>query len=173
MRAKSAYRGFKSLINTLFKLVVLGSVGGALVLGFSGRVVKIADGDTLTVSGGKEILEKIRLYGVDSPELSQPGGLEAKLFASELAWLKPVRVEGVNRDQYGRLVALVYLEDGRCLNEELVRSGNAWVYRQFCDRPACIRWLVLEQEARRSQIGLWATPNPTAPWNWRRQHSRR
>lgn len=57
--------------------------------------------------------------------------------------------------------------DGKLLNEELVRAGYAWVYKRYCKKSICSEWLDLESQARSSAIGLWADPNPQAPWKWR------
>ena len=149
-------------------------VGGVLFFNYGrDRVVRIHDGDTISVFTRGGGFERIRLYGVDCPEYGQPGGKEASDFTDELAFMQEVRVTPINRDQYGRTVALVHLPDGRLLNEELVRGGHAWVYRAYCKEPWCPSWIRLEQQARARQSGLWIQKKPQAPWEWRRHNPRK
>jgi hypothetical protein len=110
--------------------------------------------------------EKIRFYGVDCPEKRQAFGQKAKQFTSDAVFGKTVNVDPVTTDRYGRTVGLVYI-DGKCLNEQLIKSGFAWLYKQYCDKPMCKDWQKLEQAARVSKVGLWSMPNPVAPWEFR------
>jgi endonuclease YncB( thermonuclease family) len=70
-------------------------------------------------------------------------------------------------DRYGRTVAEVLLPDGRNLNQEMVKAGFAWWYRQYA--PGDDRLRHLETGARNGGVGLWADATPTAPWQWRKQ----
>src|SRR5437773_3020072 len=86
---------------------------------FSGRVVGVSDGDTITVMhNGRG--EKIRLHGIDCPEKRQAFGTKAKQFTSEHAFGKNVTIKVKDTDRYGRTVGEVTLPDGKSLNEELV-----------------------------------------------------
>ena len=134
-----------------------------LAADFTGRVVGVSDGDTITVlSKGKP--ERIRLHGIDCPEKRQAFGNRAKQFASELVFGKTVTVQFVDRDRYGRTVGVVLLPDGRSLNHELVRAGLAWMYRRYTNDQSLSD---LEEEARVAQRGLWADPHAVPPWEWR------
>lgn len=130
---------------------------------WSGKVVGVADGDTITVLRDKSPI-KIRLHGVDAPEKAQPFGERAKQFTSSLVFGKEVRVEVVTRDKYGRTVARVYVAD-RCLNEELLAAGLGWWYRPYS--PTDKKLAQLEAGAKLAKRGLWAEANPTPPWDWR------
>jgi len=77
---------------------------------------------------------------------------------------KSVTVQVLDRDRYGRTVGVVLLPDGRSLNHELVRAGLAWMYRRYTNDQSLSD---LEEEARVARRGLWADPNPIAPWKWR------
>lgn len=161
---------FKDLKTTFLtlSLVILGSslVLESAVLAFTGQCVGIADGDTITVMhDGRG--EKIRLYGIDTPERRQDFGRKAKRFLSDLVFRKIVEIQPEDTDRYGRTVGLV-LVDGLNVNREIVKAGYAWVYRKYCIKPFCAEWLDLEDTARRRGIGLWSHSNPIPPWEFRR-----
>ena len=140
-----------------------------LSFAWSGEVVGITDGDTITVLNSKTLKDvKIRLYGIDTPERGQAFSKKAKQFTSSMVFAKQVEVEPVDVDRYGRTVALVTVSK-RLVNEELVNAGFAWVYTRYCDRPICERWKALEYEAREAKRGLWNDPNAIPPWEFRRK----
>ncbi len=135
-----------------------------LAADFTGRVVGVSDGDTITVMhNGKG--ERIRLHGIDCPEKRQAFGNRAKQFTSKLVFGTTVTVQVVDRDRYGRTVAEVLLPDGRSLNRELVKAGFAWWYWRYTPDDETLA--LLEREARGAQRGLWADPHAVAPWEWR------
>ena len=79
-----------------------------------------------------------------------------------------MEIDQKDRDQYGRVVGLIYIEgDGECLNEELVRAGHAWVYQRYCSIHVCDHWQKLERRARQADKGLWSQSDPVPPWDWR------
>ena len=137
---------------------------------FKGWVVQGPDGDTVSVLLGGGRMEKVRLYGIDTPESGQTGGPEATAFTRDRAFLGEVELTILDTDQYGRKVAIVRLPDGTLLNEELLRAGHAWVYRNYCREAICATWLLMEEEARRARRGLWQEATPQAPWEWRRRN---
>ena len=132
----------------------------------TGRVVGIADGDTVTVLQNNQEY-KIRLYGIDTPEKAQDFGARAKEFTSGLVFKKDVRVIQKDVDRYGRVVGLIYVGD-TCINQEIIKAGFAWVYQQYCKDSFCRDWLDLERQARESRNGLWSHPDPVPPWEFRR-----
>ena len=129
-----------------------------------GKVVKIADGDTLTLLTSSKEQVKVRLAGIDTPERKQPFGNRAKQALSNLAFQKQALVEVETTDRYGRTVGAVFV-GSQNLNAELVRQGMAWVYRKYTDDE---RLYVLESEAKQAKRGLWLDENPIPPWEWRR-----
>jgi endonuclease YncB( thermonuclease family) len=134
---------------------------------FEAKVILIADGDTITVvHNGKP--EKIRLYGIDTPESKQAFGSVAKNFTYAMVYHKSVNVEPVTTDRYGWTVGIVRV-DGNSLSEELVKSGFAWVYDRYCKKDMCVKWQQLEEAAKQSKIGLWSQDDPVAPWVYRRK----
>ena len=130
---------------------------------FEGKVVAVADGDTFTVLDGATQV-RIRLEGIDAPEKGQPFSAKSKQAVSDLVFGQVVRVVQSSKDRYKRSIAKVYLQDGRCVNEEMLRLGMAWHFKRYSDDA---QWAKLEQQARRSKTGLWADPKPIAPWEWR------
>lgn len=147
----------------VFLLALLPAVGAAE---WTGECVGIADGDTISVMhDGKA--EKIRLYGIDCPEAKQDFGTRARAFTADMAFRRTVTVTPVDKDRYGRTVALIAV-DGIPLNSALVDAGLAWVYDRYCKIPECGDWKAREEEARREGRGLWSQPDPTPPWLWRR-----
>ncbi|SMC25996.1 Endonuclease YncB, thermonuclease family [Desulfacinum hydrothermale DSM 13146] len=158
------------LIFFLGLLGIHGLMGAGSARAWEGPVVKVHDGDTLTVLRGSAAV-RIRLYGVDCPEKSQEFGPEATAFVRGLVQGRLVSVFPVTRDRYGRTVAVVQV-GGVLLNEEVVAAGYGWVYRRYCrEAERCRRWLHLEEGARERAQGLWAAVDPVPPWEFR--HGRR
>ena len=135
---------------------------------FSGKCVGVSDGDTISIMEyGKAI--KIRLEGIDCPELGQDFGTRARRLTSEIVFGKIVEAKEYNRDAYGRIVARIYI-DGKDLSLELVKAGLAWHLKKYSSDPILEE---AEDQARKRKIGLWLMPNPVPPWEYRRQHRRR
>lgn len=137
---------------------------------FNAKVVKVSDGDTLLVRNAKGDEVKIRLYGIDCPESSQAYGSQAKRFTAGLVLHKTVMVQKIETDQYGRMVAVIMLRgEDTSLNENLVKSGYAWYYPNYCKRFAfCQTLKKYESEAKKQKLGLWRDDNPTPPWDFRK-----
>lgn len=110
--------------------------------------------------------EKIRLYGIDTPEKRQAFGKRAKQFTSDMVFDQIAEVEAQDIDRYGRTVGLVNVKS-QSLNEALIKNGYAWVYRHYCKKDFCKDWISLESAARENKIGLWSEPNPIPPWDFR------
>lgn len=157
----------KSLVVTAVSLLFAVSVlaGNTVPV----KVVGVADGDTITVvMDGKQT--KIRLYGIDAPEKAQPYGQVATESMKRLATGHAVTVQAFERDKYGRTIGMVFA-DGVNVNETMVKSGNAWVYQQYCTEAFCAQWQTSEQEAKAARLGLWKDASPVAPWEWRHGRS--
>ena len=135
----------------------------------SGRVVHVADGDTVTVLDASKVQHKIRLAGIDAPEKSQAYGERSRESLAELVANRMVIVDTDKQDRYGRRVGKV-LVAGKDVNVEQIRRGLAWFYRHYerelsdTDRQGYDR---AEEEARVYRRGLWADPNPVPPWEFR------
>lgn len=133
---------------------------------WTGLVVGVQDGDTLTVLRGN-VRIKVRLDGIDCPEKAQPFGNRAQEKTAGLAFGHKVTVRTHEMDRYGRTLAVIILPDGHVLNNELVRAGLAWWYRKYAPRDRALARL--EEAARDSGLGLWSDPDPVPPWLWRKE----
>lgn len=131
----------------------------------AGRIVAIADGDSLTLLTSDRREVRIRIASIDAPEHAQPYGDRSQRALAALAFGQAVVAEIVDIDRYGRTVADVRC-NGLDLGSELVRSGAAWVFQRYSRNPAL---LALEAEARDAHRGLWGLPEGerTPPWEWR------
>ncbi len=146
-------------------ILVLLVAAGAARAETGGRVVGVVDGDTIDVIAGRATT-RVRLWGIDCPEMGQPFGKAAKHFTSEACFGKAVALEERGKDRYGRALAIVRLADGRSLNSALVQEGLAWWYYSFA--PKALDLATGERDARRARKGLWADPDPVPPWSWRK-----
>ena len=134
-------------------------------------VVKIIDGDSVLVSDGSKKIE-VRLWGIDTPEYRQPYSKAAKKFTKKLLENKTVHMEVKDKDKYGRMVALLTMDNGISANEMLVKKGFAWVHIYYCKEAVCEKWKKYQKEARKRRLGLWREHEPVAPWVWKRSHKR-
>lgn len=135
-----------------------------------GKVVGVADGDTLTVLDDQKTHHKIRLMGIDAPEKGQPYGDASKRSLSDLVFGQLVIVDFTKRDRYGRVIGKV-IRNGKDLNVEQVRRGMAWHYKTYQNEQEIDdRSLYANEEylAQRDRRGLWADKEPVAPWEWRK-----
>lgn len=125
-------------------------------------VVRVVDGDTFSVMmNGKA--EKVRLIGVDTPESVKPN-TPVQAFAKEASIYTKSLIEGKNvkleldvseRDNYGRILAYVYLADGRMLNNVLVQEGYAKVMTVPPNVKYSKTFIQSERSAREQNKGLW------------------
>lgn len=134
------------------------------------KVLRLSDGDTFVARQANGRTLDVRLWGVDAPESKQRYGLAAERFVESLIDGRTVTVRPITRDDYGRTVAIVVLDDGRLLQEALIDAGLAWVYRRYTPRSREAEWLPIERDARDGRRGLWADSDPTPPWRWRQTH---
>jgi len=133
---------------------------------FSGRVVGVTDGDTISVMHNGRA-EKVRLQGIDCPEKGQAYGQRAKQAISALVFGKEVTLQTHGHDKYKRTLGDVLLPDGTHVNHELVKDGWCWWYRKYAPGDTVLE--ELETEAREARKGLWVDPQPVPPWEWRKR----
>jgi endonuclease YncB( thermonuclease family) len=165
---------------TLLPVVLLLIASATQASTLMGRVVGIADGDSITVLDKNLEQHKIRLQGIDAPERAQPFGNRSRENLSRLVFDKEVRVEWDKRDRYGRIVGKVWAQPDSCptcamtldVGHAQITVGLAWWYRKYAgeqspeDRGA---YEFSEHDARAKGVGLWSHLDPVPPWEWRRR----
>lgn len=128
------------------------------------RVVGVMDGDTVKVLSADNHQIKCRLFGIDAPEKSQSHGQASKTSLSDMIYLKTVDINVVDQDQYGRSVCRIFL-NGVDVNKVQIQRGMAWWYSRYSKD---VTYGQAESAAKQQRLGLWAEPNPTPPWEFRR-----
>lgn len=140
------------------------------------KVIKIQDGDTLTLDKG----ERVRFFGMDTPETYpnvQPYGEEAKQRVSRLIKEGNMSVHllavngSSNTDKYGRLIRIVFINKDIDLNLLMIREGLAWACRRYLKGTEYEKtYIEAEEDARRERKGLWSVTNPINPEEFRKSH---
>lgn len=158
----------KSLI-CLFLLAV--SIQFAFAEIISGRVVGVADGDTITVLDNTNTQYKIRLAGIDAPEKKQAFGNVSKKSLSDMVFGKHVYVDWQKQDRYGRYVGKVIINNVD-VNLEQIYRGMAWFYRKYQNELVMddrVAYLHAEEYAQNNAAGLWIDADVIAPWDFRKR----
>lgn len=137
----------------------------ALAYEITGKVVGVADGDTLTILDDSKVQHKIRLADIDAPEKGQPYGNRARQRLQKLTAGKAAQADCREKDKYGRDVCTVTV-DGIDVNADLVESGHAWVYEQYNAR---VDLPPMQEDAKAKGAGLWSLPEAQIikPSDWR------
>ncbi|MFM8577465.1 MAG: thermonuclease family protein [Planctomycetaceae bacterium] len=129
------------------------------------RVETVHDGDTVSCLDPSGRLQKIRLVGIDAPELDQPHGRASRgALAAKIGG--DVLVEERGRDRHGRLLGRLFVEN-RDVNLEMVTDGHAWAFTGFADDGILN---AAENAARAARRGLWADLSAISPSRWRQEH---
>ena len=157
---------FKSIV----AVVGLLALSSAFAETIQGRVVAIADGDTLTLLTQDSQQVQIHLAGIDSPEKGQDFGQGAKANLSDLAFGREAVADCKKRDLYRRHVCVVTV-DGVDVGLAQVKAGMAWWYRLYIGEQTSMQrdaYERAEAEAKAAHRGLWVHSHPVPPWDWRR-----
>jgi micrococcal nuclease len=133
------------------------------------KVTAVLDGNTIQISCFCETndVRKVSLVGVDSPELGQEFGDEARKFLEELILGKDVKVQFLGKDRFGNHLAVVKINGKADPRIELLKNGFAWTSEK--NPSEALERYRLEAQQKRS--GLWKQENPVPPWIYRRQQS--
>ena len=170
--------GPRSRFTFLFLLVpvfalVFAPASHAYVRTIEGFVTQISDGDTVTLEMRDGAKLRVRLYGIDAPEVrhdkkpGQPFSEEARWALAEKILRKNVILTVLEGEQHKRMVGIISLGK-RSINKEMVREGWAWAYRRHLRGPYVSEFINAEREAREKKRGLWQQSNPQPPWEFRR-----
>lgn len=138
---------------------------------YTGRVVGVTDGDTVTVLDSSNTQHKVRLAGIDAPEKKQAFGQASKQNLSNLVYDKTVTIETSKRDRYQREVGKVII-NGRDANVKQIEAGLAWHYKKYANEQSSAdqqTYAAAEVQAQQGGRGLWNESNPTPPWDFRHE----
>ena len=126
----------------------------------------VHDGDTVTCHDTAGRAHRIRLLGIDSPEMAQDHGREARGALLRKVGDRRVAVVPRGYDRHGRLLATLWIDD-RDVNREMVAEGHAWAFGRIAPDPELVE---AEAAARRDRRGLWSAAHPEEPSHWRATH---
>ena len=129
-----------------------------------GRVVRVADGDTITILDATNTQNKVRLNKIDAPEKSQAFGEVSRKHLASMVASKNVQVEWTKKDKYGRILGDITIGTTN-VNLRMVQDGLAWHFKAFDNTK---EFAQAEIEARGKKIGLWKDANPIPPWEFRK-----
>ena len=167
-RRSSIYPVRRCLTALLALLFLLGGPGCTDAASDRVDRARVFDGDSFEARRADGRRVEVRLFGIDAPERYQAWNRRSRSALRDLVEGESLSLRVVEVDRYDRLVAEVFLPDGRSVNAAQVAQGNAWVYRRYTDDA---RLIGLEEEARAARRGLWSMPahEQVPPWEWRRQ----
>ena len=166
MKWQCLKRGGVQRIRALLFGLLLGSIAQA-ASAWVGRVEYVVDGDTLhvrTIQGGE--LRKIRVLGIDAPEICQSWGPQARQALLDRVSGQRVTIKGAANDDYQRLLATVWFE-GQDVGAWMVTQGHAWSYRW---RDQAGPYDGQESTARRLGRGLFSQAHTESPHQFRRRN---
>lgn len=145
------------------------------------RVTEVHDGDTVSIRTSSFIgipfkIEKVRLIGIDAPELKQePWGRHSKRYLkqilSENDWVVKVEFDVEKRDKHNRLLAYLWTKDGTLINEKLVANGYAVLYTVPPNVKYVERLKRAQLFAQQHKKGIWGKSGlKMTPEQWRRNN---
>jgi len=133
----------------------------------NGRVTAVLDGNTVEIFFSTNDVRKVLFEGIDSPELNQEFGGEAKNFLEKIALRKNVTVQFKGKDRFGNHLAVVKINGKVDARIEVLKNGFAWTSERDPNEEL-ERYRVTAQQ---SKTGLWKQENPIPPWTYRRQQT--
>ena len=164
-----------------YPLLIIASIA-IILLGISSRstgdprekvkIIRCYDGDTCTTNK-----EKIRLACIDAPELKQPFGKASRDHLREIIKDRPVKIDRINTDRFGRTIAVLYVMDSgkwQAVQSLQASSGTVWAFDRF--KRNCPIWHSIDREfqaAQSKKIGLFADRRAIEPWIWRQNEKLR
>ena len=123
-------------------------------------VTKVYDGDTVTLEGNI----KVRLEGIDTPEIRQQFGKQSRDFLRGLVDGQKIKVTWTKKDRYKRIIGTIHYQ-GENINLTMIISGYAWHYKKYNQNAS---FADAETNARNGRIGLWKSGDAVPPWLYRR-----
>lgn len=160
------------IVALLLLAIALPSVAKEPIRTIVGIVTKVSDGDTLHVTDKFGTIVKVRMYGIDAPELrkgDRPGqqyGEESCEALRKKVQSQQVQLDVIDIDKYRRLVAVILIGN-RNINHEMLAEGHAWAFRKYLGRDYFNDYTSLERQAALQRRGFWQQINPQPPWEFR------
>ena len=158
------------MFKIFFLVLIINTLAFPKVLNASSSL-KIIDGDTIILNS-----EKIRFYGIDTPELKQTCtdnyghayscGVRAKLELEKIICSKKVSCIKKTKDRYKRSISICYV-DKNDINSLMVKRGWALAYRKYSKK-----YVTDEAIAKLNNAGMWSGKF-IAPWKWRRMKNKK
>lgn len=147
------------------------------------RVIEVNDGDTISIKtksllGMPTRIERLRLIGIDAPELRQePWGRlskrHLKKLISESDWIVSIEFDVEQRDKYGRLLGYLWDKRGRLINEKMLEDGYAVLYTIPPNIKYVERFITAQRKAQQKKVGIWGKNGlKKSPKEWREEHPR-
>lgn len=135
------------------------------------KVTKVVDGDTIYVfSSYDNLIKKVRLVGIDAPEMDQPYGIDSKIALENYISNKNIRIYDYGLDKYDRMLGKVIF-NGKDINSLMIKNGHAWLYKKYkksLNPYDQSYYSELENNAQNSKLGIFENPGFIEPWVWRR-----
>ena len=144
----------------------------------TGKVINVADGDTLTILTDDKRQHRVRIAGIDAPEKAQPFGNRSRQNLHAMAHSQDARADCPKTDRYGRKVCKVWVQPSDCpacgltldVGYAQISAGLAWWYRAYAKEQSAEdrgRYESEENDSRLRKRGLWVDDVPVPPWGWR------
>lgn len=138
----------KYLQIVLFILILCSNANSLELIG---KVIKVSDGDTVTILTEDKTQQKIRLNDIDAPEKKQAFGNKSKDNLAKYIAGKTVTVQYQKKDKYKRILGTIYYNNTD-INLQQVKDGYAWVYKKYSNNQTYYK---AERTARDKRVGLW------------------
>lgn len=164
-KADRGFNKMRLLALVLFGLLFSRDVGAIDII--SAKVTEVEDGNTIQVFTSDKRNLRVVLYGIDSPELGQRFGPEAKKYLEEMVLNRQVSLDIQGKDSFGNLLAIVATADRNDIRVEMLKQGLAWT----AEKDAIMDLEPYRTWAQRKGRGLWQENNPVPPWTYRRQQA--
>ena len=172
MKIKLITNNKKPILAFIF-IICTSLEGIALSSTFDGKIIKIIDGDTVYFQANSEDdFKKLRLVGIDAPEMKQPFGYESRQCLADLINDRLVQIISFGEDRYKRTLAKILIEKID-INLAMIKNGCAWFYRRYKNTLDIDDQAIYDQAeifAIENKKGLFSNQEAEAPWDWRKKN---
>jgi endonuclease YncB( thermonuclease family) len=163
-----------SAVKSLLLLLSLFAGFPAYAYQIAGVIVRVVDGDTVQLDVG-DAKKRVRLLGIDAPEIKQEYGIESRAYLNNLVGSKSVQMECTGSDRYKRAICKIVFK-GVDINLRMVESGMAWHYKRYSGNQSAsdrLKYSQAEESAKVGRVGLWSQETAVAPWDFRKRKKAR